>query len=433
MAIAAMVWVADEPAWAGPQQQFTVPTATPQSLDEPEEELVPTATPEPLFQPEDNDSDSNNDFEQPAQEPTEEPSFFEPEPEIDEPEPQEDNLFDDFNSDNGDETDTQQPDNNGSTGTGDTGFDDSLPDPTFDPTEDQTSTDDFVDNTNSETDDFAGADGAASGGTASGGTASGGAASGGSADNSSTDDQATDDLFQDSAASGNTGTVSISVLNLRRDPSPNADIIDTMWRNDVVEIAQTANDGTWLLVCCGVEQGSAGWVSALFINYDANSLNVGSIGGEQPAEVEATDNTNGATDAETSLELTMSVTDTTVLAGQILDISYEVENIGSVDALNVSVTNELPEDLYLNNFEVDATGSFTHTLNTQNNRRIFNITWPEIAASQTVTATVKVQIAPGAPNGLVIDNLAGASAENANGDTGAISIGTPPLAPPSFR
>lgn len=425
VAIVAMVWLADEPAWAGPQQQFTVPTATPTAFDTPDEELVPTPTPEPLFEPEDDNSDdfdSTDDFDLPVEEPTEEPFFQDP-PQNEEPDALDENLFDDFESDDDSATPPQ-----GNDDTVDTSFEDTLPDNSFDPVDNPSDANDFADDFNNAdgTDDFATGEGAAGGGGSAGGGTSG------TEDGTGLDDESTDGLGPESFGSGNIGTVAISVLNLRRGPSPDSAIIDTMWRNDTIEISQTANDGTWLLVCCGVEEGSAGWVSSLFINYDANSLTVGSLDGSATsAAVDTT--TETASDAETSLELTMRVTDTTVLAGQILDINYEVENLGSADALNVSVTNELPEDLYLNNFEMDATGQFTHTLNAQNNRRIFTIIWPEIAASETVTATVKVQISPGTPNGLVIDNLAGASAENADGDTAAISIGTPPLAPPSFR
>jgi len=417
VAIAALVWLEDEPAWAGPQQQFTVPTATPQTF-EPEPELVPTATPVSLFEPEeDNDSSSDNSDDQVFdEEPTPEPFFPNEEPDITEPTQPADDLFNDSNINEPIDNNVNTPQNSNN----DDLKDDGSSDPSADLLDDiavpvnSDPLDDFSDNSLT-----GGATGSTSAGSSTGSSSAG---SRPSANNS----------VGSNVSAANSGIVSISVLNIRRDPSPEADIIDTMWRNDVVEISQTAKNGTWLLVCCGVERGSAGWVSSLFINYDASNLTVGTLD-RAAATTASARATNAASTADTRLEITMSVTDTTVQAGQILDIIYSVENLGTVDAVKVQVNNELPEDLFLNNFEMDATGQFTHTLNAQNDRRIFNISWPEIAAAQTVTATVTVQIAPGAPNGVVIDNLAGVIAENAEGDTAAISVGTPPLAPPSFR
>ncbi|MEM7131722.1 MAG: SH3 domain-containing protein [Chloroflexota bacterium] len=386
------------PAWAGPSAQFTVPTATP-TADQPppadpnltenndvSELFDPTATPEPNNESSssnsDNDSSNNDSFDNSQNDPfAEEDNLFETDP-LDEFLP--DVGFDD-NGNN--EIDPLAPENFLDDGTdglegGSLGNDTFLPDPDPLPAE-------------------------------------------------------ADNEFD--------GVIDTGLLNMYNAPDLSAGIIDTLFRNTPIQVLDQDSTGQWVQVCCGEERGSTGWVDAsqvtLSASFDANTPDLPltdtqeSTAGDASSDTDSNSLELGQTELDqTELDLQLNVTSPAVMPGQTLEVEFWVTNVGTNSALDVSLRNELPEDIEFLDALFSEEGKLFETTNAYNDDApVFRIDWPELAPGERATATVSIQIGEDIGYGVVIDNLAGVGASNAEIETAGASIGTPPISPPDFR
>lgn len=132
-----------------------------------------------------------------------------------------------------------------------------------------------------------------------------------------------------------------------------------------------------------------------------------------------------------ALQAEMGLVAGVAMQGQTVELRLIVRNPGAVAAQNVTARDELPKSLEL--VAVDAVGGTTATETTQDGKTVVLVTWSSLAPGGEAQATLTVRIASNVADGVVIDNLAVAFADNAGPVTTGISIGTPPLLLPTFN
>lgn len=240
-------------------------------------------------------------------------------------------------------------------------------------------------------------------------------------------------------------TVDTTFVNMFAEPDRNSGIIDTLFRDTPVQILAQDTLGEWVYLCCGEDRGNQGWVPTSDINFDFDLNDTETALPTLGADTAATDEELSAEplldgdapvalEAEMAeLELAMSLNSTNVFPGQAIELEFAITNIGGINATDISLRNELPDILIFEDAD-SIDGNLTTTTNLLNNDApVFRIDWDELAVGDTVTATVKIQVSEDADYGIVVDNLAGVGAANAEIETAGVTLGTPPLLPPDFR
>lgn len=236
------------------------------------------------------------------------------------------------------------------------------------------------------------------------------------------------------------GVVSASILDIYSAPDPDSAITGTLFSNEAVEILGRDGTGDWVLISFGPNFGQSGWVQAFSV-----ALNIGVGTGAQTLPLlddalapPTTDNPLSNSELEPSsekaiLDLQMGVNSSAVLPGQSVDIEYRITNISDLEANDVSLRNEFPRTLTLTSATFGADGTLIESGEPARGSSIFRVDWPQLVPGQTVTVSVSVNVSRNTGYGVVIDNLAGVGATNADVDSAGVSLGTPPAAPPDFR
>jgi len=269
---------------------------------------------------------------------------------------------------------------------------------------------------------------------------------------------------QPAPADGPTGVVIADRLNVRQGPGTNFAPIGTVLSGQTVRVLNRNATGDWWRICCVNNTQTEGWVSARFIkpNFDAaqtNDLIPLAEGAPAPAPTAttATTITQSITPTATAqvvaaaaattvtqtantepvtptigLQLSMEQTPTLVWQGQAVDIQFVLTNTTDAAVTNVELRDELPQELKFMSADVGGNGEVVPQTSAAG-KYVVDVQWPELAAGDTVTATVKVQLAATIPAGAVIDNLAVAAAANTASNTAGISIGLPPADLPDFQ
>lgn len=300
--------------------------------------------------------------------------------------------------------------------------------------------DDAGDNTNNNADNGAG------GVTAGGDTQTGGA--------SASDTQT---FSQTNGAP--TGKVLVAVLNMRKSPGTDSAIIDTLFRNDIVQVQARSVDGLWWLVCCGADTKGAGWVSAQLIQPDflraqANTL-LPVAGGSKNAPTTikippvttsraltitapithssaVTLSSASTANQKIPLFVQMRPSPAFVWQGQPVSLQFVITNKGQTPAVNLRLRDDLPATLQYAAAEISNNGRFQQQAKAQGSS-IINLAWPQLAAGATVTATVTLRVATDLPNGSLIDNLAVVAADNASAVSTGVTLAMPPTVLPLFK
>ena len=232
------------------------------------------------------------------------------------------------------------------------------------------------------------------------------------------------------------GTISTVTLNVRRAPNTGANIVDTLFMGEAVQILGRDSGGNWWYVCCGTGAGRPGWVSAQFVTFD-------NAGSDVIAAIPVTANTNAAAVGEAAaltgtntltvpLVLEMRPNPAFVWQGRTVQLQFVVHNRSNQAMTNVQLRNDLPPTLrYLTTSVSDQAA--VATTGTAADGVIFAINWPEIAAGEQLTATVTVQVASDVANGDLIDNLAVVNVDEGGEALAGITFAMPPGRPPRFR
>jgi len=255
-----------------------------------------------------------------------------------------------------------------------------------------------------------------------------------------------------------TGVVIADALNVRSGPGTGFGKLGTVVRDQVTVLAR--NDaGDWWLICCVTNTEVQGWVSASYLqpNFDITQLTTLvplAQDGSAPAptaapaitqtvatttsvQAAAQPVTQTVASTETSestvtLEVVMQQSPQFVAQGQPLEIQFAVTNTTEVDAVNVELRDELPPELNLIMVTIGGEGELVPQTGVAG-RYVLDILWPALAAGESVTATLQLEVASDVPDGAVIDNLAVATADNAASSTAGITIGMPPTSLPDFQ
>ena len=260
-----------------------------------------------------------------------------------------------------------------------------------------------------------------------------------------------------------TGVVIADALNVRSGPGTGFGKLGTVVRDQVVAVLARNDAGDWWLICCVTNTEVQGWVSASYLqpNFDITQLTTLvplAQDGSAPAptaaptaapaitqtvatttsvQAAAQPVTQTVASTETSestvtLEVVMQQSPQFVAQGQPLAIQFAVTNTTEVDAVNVELRDELPPELNLITATIGGEGDLVPQTGVAG-RYVLDILWPELAAGESVTATLQLEVASDVPDGAVIDNLAVATADNATSTTAGITIGMPPTSLPDFQ
>lgn len=208
------------------------------------------------------------------------------------------------------------------------------------------------------------------------------------------------------------GAVSVAQLTLYGEPSLTAQSVGSLLQGARVELLGRTANGSWLHVCCSAG-GATGWVLARFIEGDFDLSTLPLV-------------TGGASAPSTTLGLSMSVSNAAVRPGQAVELTFIITNQGDAAAQEVQLYNELPAQLRFVRFQAPGAQVMRQDA-------LLSARWPELAAGQSLTATLSLQVASNVRPSQIIDNLAGVRAANATDVGMGVSLGLPPAAPPDFR
>ncbi|MEZ4864535.1 MAG: SH3 domain-containing protein [Caldilineaceae bacterium] len=261
----------------------------------------------------------------------------------------------------------------------------------------------------------------------------GGGAGGSTADgaDATTPDTAPEDS---SAATGLTGAVAVTTLNLRKEPSGDAHIIDTLFSGERVEIRGRDSGNGWWYICCGAGAQRPGWVSAQYITPDfdqSQALTLLPVLATTDAPSLASSGT-AAMAADESLQLIMRPVPAFAWQGQTVVLHLALHNRGNAKLTNVSLRDDLPPQLHYVAATISGEGAIAES-GTVADGSILTLNWPEVQASAQVTATLTVRIDPAVPNGALIDNLAAVKSDQGVEALAGITLAMPPTLLPHFR
>ncbi|MCB0064872.1 MAG: SH3 domain-containing protein [Caldilineaceae bacterium] len=227
-----------------------------------------------------------------------------------------------------------------------------------------------------------------------------------------------------------TGIVNAVTLNVRRGPSLDAGIIDTIFLDEAVALLGRDSGGAWWYVCCGSGFGREGWVSAQFI-----TLDVAGTDQQLPVTANSSADSTAESAAETENEaliLEMRPSPAFVWQGRTVQLQFVVRNRSDQPYTNVRLRNDLPPELLYIDGVVNNSGELA-TLGQLKDGLIYTINWPEVPAGGQVAATVTLQIANDLRNGTLIDNLAVVDTAEGVGALAGITFAMPPVPLPQFR
>jgi uncharacterized repeat protein (TIGR01451 family) len=239
--------------------------------------------------------------------------------------------------------------------------------------------------------------------------------------------------------SGLTATVSVDNLNLREGPSTDYNTLGALPANAQVTVRARNDDGSWWYICCLPNTTTAGWVSAQLLapSFDraqANSLIAvfGSTATRPAAPASTPVPANRAVqEAAAPLGVDFRIDPPFVWQGITATLTITVNNPNPVDVVNVVLSDELPPHLVLISATADADGT-VEQVSTADERTLLLFRWATLPAETAVTATIAVQVAADLADGAIVDNLIAVRARNAGYTTAAITVGMPPVVPPSF-
>ncbi len=252
---------------------------------------------------------------------------------------------------------------------------------------------------------------------------------------------------QEASVSNALAAVNVSALNVRGGPGTNYDVIGLVEAAEILTVLGQNQAGDWWLICCVGGGETNGWVAARFMTpeFDPAALTLPIIeapttaaGGDPVDEPSSVAETNDAATAEEeevslfALVLSAPQASLAALQGSTVEMEVVLSNPSEEIARNVKLRNELPENLSLEAADVGAGGEVREE-STADGTTVLDIRWPELAAGEIVTTTIVLRVAPELSDGMTIDNLVAASADNARSASSGIVIGLPPTTLPDFQ
>ena len=113
-------------------------------------------------------------------------------------------------------------------------------------------------------------------------------------------------------------------------------------------------------------------------------------------------------------------------------LTINVTNPNDVDVQNAELSDELPAVLQLLSVTADTDGE-VEQITTPTGNTLLIVRWPTIPANTGVSAALVLAIDPTLTDGAVVDNLVAVRGGNAPYNSTALTIGMPPVLPPTFE
>jgi uncharacterized repeat protein (TIGR01451 family) len=238
------------------------------------------------------------------------------------------------------------------------------------------------------------------------------------------------------------GEVVVTQLNVRQGPSADTPLIGTLAAGDQVALLGRNEAGDWWVVCCVDAAGQPGWASAQFIRPNIRRVDVNGalpvaenldelLAANADASIPDEDIVASEESEQALLRLRVELTSPYVRQGDEVVLRFTVINDGNVEAQNVTLTDELPAEFSFGSLSVENDGASQQRTGS-NGAVIVQIDWPAIAPGEEAAADLTMILGSDVSNGIVIDNLAVATADNAVDVSGGISMGTAPSLLPDF-
>lgn len=243
------------------------------------------------------------------------------------------------------------------------------------------------------------------------------------------------------AAPALTARVTVGTLNLRQGPGVSFNALGALPANSQVTVNARNEDGSWWFICCLPNSQTTGWVSAQLLTPDfdrSQALTLIPLFGSEPTPAPAAAAAAAPADAtrlpqaERPLQVEFQLDPPFLWQNITATLTITVSNPNTVDVIRAELSDELPAALRL--IQAGANGGGTvEQVTTANQQPLLLFRWPTIPAGASVAATIVFETAADLADGAVIDNLVGVRAHNAADGGGAVTIGMPPIAPPSFQ
>lgn len=245
-----------------------------------------------------------------------------------------------------------------------------------------------------------------------------------------------------------TGVVTAVTLNMRGGPAITFPVVGRLPNGTTIVVLGANRAGSWYYVCCIPGTQANAWISAEFLTPNFTAAEAATlplynddgtaVSPATPASAEAVTAATAeatATPEElppTTLALSAAQEPAFIGPGDRLALLFSLANTGNEEAAEVTFSYEVPEGTTLADATAEADGDLV--LEPGNNgATAIVVTWPALAAGQGVTVTVTLDADPTLAKGTVLENLAAATAANADSAATSISVGMPPAAAPDFQ
>ena len=234
-----------------------------------------------------------------------------------------------------------------------------------------------------------------------------------------------------------TASTTVDGLNLREGPSTDFNVLGNLPANTQVTVVSRNDDGSWWYVCCLPGSETAGWVSAqlltpTFVREEADTL-LPVFGATIPTPMpRSTPQATQVAPAGEPLQLGFEIDPPFVWQGITATLTITIANPNPVDIVDVELSDELPPALQFIEATADGDGE-VENMAEEGAAPLLLFRWPVIPAETSVSASVVVTVSRELEAGAVVDNLVAVRADNAAYSTGAVTIGLPPVSPPTFE
>jgi uncharacterized repeat protein (TIGR01451 family) len=226
---------------------------------------------------------------------------------------------------------------------------------------------------------------------------------------------------QATAAARLTAVVTANRLNVRSGAGVNFGVVGVVLAGETLTILDANANNGWWHICCATGTTTEGWVSGQFIHLTT-----------PPAGVTTAASSTGTATGAPPLSLMITQSPRFAWQGQEIALVFTITNQGDTTASNVELRNELPVGLSYLQVEAPATATLSEERE-EGERLAFVVIWSQLAAGAVETVTVRVRVEESLPDGGVIDNLAVLGATGVEPYTAGVTIGMPPVMPPTFQ
>jgi len=224
-----------------------------------------------------------------------------------------------------------------------------------------------------------------------------------------------------------TGTVSVPVLNVRAEPSLNAEILGKFASGTTVYLLGRNAEGDWWLVCC-FPDATNGWVAARFVRANASEAELTALPVLNSRDVSVLSTSSSSSTTLIGLTAQPIVQ---AIQGKSATLTFNLANLGDANAVGLEFSFELPAGLRFVSASATDGGEVMEEMG-ENGASVIVVTWPELAVGGSAIVNINVIAESDLSDGAVLDGAAVAQARNAEWTFTSVLVGLPPAEPPDF-